>query len=108
MLELLDLLARFPQHRLAPAAQRMIGEAYYQQRDFRQALAEYARVIERFPKSTEAADARLKIGLCHRALAEPAAARRAWEQLVAERPDSPAAAEARALLAALPGRAPAR
>jgi len=104
VLELLDLLARFSQHRLAPAAQLMIGEAYYQQRDFRQALAEFTRVLERYPKSAEAAEARLKVGLCHRGLAEPGAARRAWEQLVAERPDSTAAAEARALLAASPGR----
>jgi len=98
VLELTDLIARFPDHRLAPAAQLWIGEAYYQQRDYRQALIELRRVLDDYPKSPQVADALLKSGLCHRALGDRAAARTAWEQVVRDHSSSAAAGQARSLL----------
>lgn len=98
VLELTDLIARFPDHRLAPAAQLWIGEAYYQQRDYRQALIELRRVLDDYPKSPQVADALLKSGLCHRALGDRAAARTAWELVVRDHSSSAAAGQARSLL----------
>ena len=98
VLELTDLIARFPDHTLAASAQLGIGEAYYQQRDFRQSLVELKRVLDSYPRSRQVADALLKIGLCHRALGDGAAARTAWEQVVREHSGSPAAGQARSLL----------
>jgi tol-pal system protein YbgF len=98
VLELTDLIARFPDHPLAASAQLWIGEAYYQQRDYRQSLVELKRVLDGYPKGRQAADALLKTGLCHRALGDRAAARTAWEQVVREHPSSAAAGQARSLL----------
>jgi tol-pal system protein YbgF len=98
VLELSDLIARFPDHALAPSAQLWIGEAYYQQRDYRQSLVELKRVLDGYPKSPQVADALLKSGLCHRALGDRAAARTAWEQVVREHSSSAAAGQARSLL----------
>jgi tol-pal system protein YbgF len=100
VLELTDLITRYPSHSLAPAAQLWIGEAYYQQHDYRQALIELKRVSEAYPRSPQIADALLKSGLCHRALGDRAAARAAWAQVVRDHPSSAAAGQARSLLGA--------
>jgi len=98
VLELTDLIARFPRHPLAAAAQLGIGEAYYQQGDCRQALVELGKVVEGYPGSAQVPDALLKIGLCRRSLGEPGGATAAWRRLVSEHPRTDAAARARALL----------
>jgi len=98
VLELTDLITRFPTHSLAPAAQLWIGEAYYQQRDYRQTLVELKRVMDGYPKSPQVADALLKSGLCHRALGDRPSAGAAWDQVVRDYPASAAAGQARTLL----------
>lgn len=98
VLELTELIARFPDHALAPSAQLWIGEAYYQQRDYRQSLVELKRVLDGYPRSSQVADALLKTGLCHRALGDRALARTAWEQVVRDHASSAAAGQARSLL----------
>jgi tol-pal system protein YbgF len=98
VLELTDLITRFPDHALAASAQVWIGEAYYQHRDYRQSLVEFRRVLDTYPKSPLVADALLKTGLCHRALGDSAAARTSWERVVREHSSSAAAGQARSLL----------
>jgi tol-pal system protein YbgF len=98
VLELTDLITRYPSHGLAPAAQLWIGEAYYEQRDYQQALIELKRVSEAYPRSPQVADALLKTGLCQRALGDRSAATSAWEQVIREHPESAAAGQARTLL----------
>lgn len=100
VLEFTDFIARHPQHPLAANAQFWIAEAYYLQRDYRQAIAEYEKVAEKSAKSGKVPDALLKIGLCFRALNDPARAREAWQQLVQAYPDSEAARQARTLIGA--------
>jgi tol-pal system protein YbgF len=100
VLEWTDLSRSFPGHPLAANAQYWIAEAYYRQRDFRQALIEFRTVINGHTKSQQVPEAWLKVGLCHRALEDPSRAREAWEHLTAAFPATSAAAEARALLAA--------
>lgn len=100
VLEFTDFIARYPQHPLVANAQFWIAEAYYLQRDYRQALAEYEKVAEMNEKSGKAPDALLKMGLCLRALNNPARARETWQQLVQVYPDSDAARQARTLIGA--------
>ncbi|MBI4610574.1 MAG: tol-pal system protein YbgF [Candidatus Rokubacteria bacterium] len=107
VLDFLDFIAKYPGHPLSGNAQYWIGEAYYLQRDFRQALVEFQHVVGRYGKNNKTADALLKIGLCYQALREPVRAQETWGRLVAEFPRSEAARRARVLMQA-PRAAPAR
>jgi tol-pal system protein YbgF len=98
VLDLIDFIAKFPQHSLAPHAQFWIGEAYYLQRDCRQALIEFKKVITRRSPDQPAADALLRIGMCHSRRRDSTSARRAWQQLVRDYPGTEAAVKARSLL----------
>lgn len=97
VLELLDFIGRYPRHPLASNARYWIGEAYYAQRDYRQALVEFEKVLEH-GVTNKGPEALLKIGFCRRELREAGLAQRAWERVVREYPGSEAAVKARALL----------
>jgi len=101
-LEFTGFVAQFPSHPQAAAAQNHIGEAYYRQRDYRQALAEFQKTVDGYTQAAQVSEALLKIGLCQRSLGDPARAKAAWEQVVKQFPRSDAARQARALLAARP------
>ena len=101
-LEFTEFVTQFPNHPQAAAAQNWIGEAYYRQRDYRQAIAEFQKTVDNYTQTAEVAEALLKIGLCKRALGDAAAARAAWAQLVKRYPKSEAAAQARGFLAGRP------
>jgi len=99
VLELMDFVGKHPNHPLAARAQLWIGEAYFKQRDYRQALLEYRKAVEAAaPDSTAAADAWLKIGRAYAALRERPAAAAAWRRVLREYPESEAAGQARTLL----------
>jgi tol-pal system protein YbgF len=98
VLDFLDFIAKYPRHSLVANAQYWIGEAYYVQRDYRQALAEFQKVPEVAPGSAKAADALLKIGLCQRNLRDEARARQTWQRVMRDFPQSEAALKARGFL----------
>ena len=98
VLEFLDFIANYPRHPLASNAQYWIGEAYYIQRDWRQALVEYEKVLMQDGRSGSVPESLLKIGLCYQNLREPGRAQQTWRRVVAEYPDSDAARKARVLL----------
>jgi tol-pal system protein YbgF len=98
VLEFLDFITQHPKHPLAPSAQYWIGEAYYIQRDYRQALVEFQKVAEYGGAHSAAADALLKMGLCYQKLREPLQAQQMWQRLTSEFPESDAAVTARDLL----------
>ena len=100
VLEFMDFVARFPKHGLTPRAQYWIGEAYYVQRDYPQALLEFKRVLEMDPGALAASDALLRIGMCHANLRQPGPAAAAWQRIVREYPRTEAAGKARSFLAA--------
>lgn len=100
VLEFTDFIARFPQHPLVANAQFWIGQAYYEQRDYAQALKEYQKVLDLNSQGGKASDALFQIGLCFRALNDPTRAREAWRQLVEAYPDTEAARQARSLIRA--------
>ena len=91
-----DFVTRYPKHRLASNAQYWIGEAYYLQHDYRQALVEFQKVLDLgLGKMPEAL---VKIGLCHLSLRDANRARQTWQRIVREYPQSESAATARTLL----------
>jgi tol-pal system protein YbgF len=102
-LEFTEFVTQFASHPQAAAAQNYIGEAFYRQRDFRQAAAEFQKTVDSHTQATPVSEALLKIGLCQRALGDAAAAKAAWEQVIKQFPKTDAARQARTLLAAKPG-----
>jgi len=98
VLELTDLVAKRPDHPLAARAQLWIGEAYFRQRDFRQALLEYRKAVDSASDASVIADGWVKIGQTHAMLRQRAEAAAAWQRVVREYPDTDAAGRARTLL----------
>jgi tol-pal system protein YbgF len=97
VIEFMDFIAKYPKHPLAGNAQYWIGEAYWAQRDYRQALVEFDKVFEH--GQAKAPDALLKIGLCHLRLNDVSRAQQAWQRVVNEYPKSEPATMARSLIA---------
>jgi tol-pal system protein YbgF len=96
VLDFIDFIAKYPKHPLASNAQYWIGEAYWTQRDYRQALVEFDKVSEY--GQAKAPDALVKIGLCHLRLRDVPRAQQAWQRVVREYPKSEAAPLAQSLL----------
>ena len=67
------------------------GEAQFALADYRGALASFQGALRTDPTGERAPDALLKLGLCHRELGQPQAARAALQRLTREFPQSSAA-----------------
>jgi tol-pal system protein YbgF len=87
-------LARYPRHDFADNAQYWLGEAYYAQQDYPNALAEFRNVIERYPRGNKVPDALLKVGYCYLALGQTEKSRAVLEQVVSRYPKTEPAATA--------------
>jgi tol-pal system protein YbgF len=98
-LEFTEFVAQFSSHPQAAAAQNHIGDAYYRQHDYRQAMAEFQKTVDGYTQAAQVSEALLKIGLCQRALGDAARAKASWEQVIKQFPKSDAARQARTLLA---------
>ena len=68
--EFQEYLENFPSTDLADNATYWIGECYYRQRRFRQAVDQFDDVLEKFPRSDKAPAATLKKGYAHLELGE--------------------------------------
>ena len=91
-------LAHYPRHDYADNAQYWIGEAFYAQKDYPHALAEFRATIETYPRGNKVPDALLKVGYCYQALGQAEKARAVLEQVVTLYPKSePAALAAKRL-----------
>jgi tol-pal system protein YbgF len=97
VIDFLDFIARYPKHPLAGNAQYWIGEAYWAQKDYRQALVEFEKVFAYGPQ--KAPDAQVKIGMCYLRLGDVARAQQAWQKVTNEYPKSESASLARSLMA---------
>jgi len=102
ILDFEDFVARNPSHPLAGTAQFLIGEAYYNARDYQHATVEYQKAVEMAPKGEKSAEALYKLGLAFRALKRQDRARDAWTQLIADFPQTEAAQRARLALREVP------
>ena len=96
VLDFLDFIAKYPRHSLAANAQYWIGEAYYAQRDYRQALVEFQKVLEYGP--AKAPDALVKMGMGWVKLRDVRRAQDLWQRAVRDYPKSEAAVTAQQLL----------
>lgn len=96
-----DFTRRYPQSGLAPSAQYWLGNSYYAQRDYRNAIAAQQVVVKNHPDSPKAPDALLNIASCQMELKDRPAAKKTLETLIAQYPDAPAAQTAKERLAAL-------
>ena len=86
-----SFIVRWPAHDFADNAQYWLGEAFYDQRDYKTALAEFKKVLEKYPRGNKAPDAQLKIGLTLNALGDTAGARTALGAVTTNYPASDAA-----------------
>jgi len=87
-------LAKHPRHDFADNAQYWLGEAYYAQQDYPNALIEFRNVIETYPRGNKVPDALLKVGYCYLALGQTEKARAVLEQVVNLYPKTEPAATA--------------
>lgn len=92
-----------PQSALVPNAVYWIGESYYLEKNYPQAILTFKDVTRRFPKHHKAAAALLKIAMCYQMLGEKDNATLYLRALLKGHPKSEPAPAARKLLAELGG-----
>ncbi|WP_447968966.1 tol-pal system protein YbgF [Nitrospira sp. M1] len=93
-----QFLKEYPRSSLASNAQYWLGECYYGQGQYDQAIREFKRVMTAYPTSAKVPAALLKIGYSHLGLHNAKAARSMFRQLVRTYPKSRAATKAYARL----------
>jgi tol-pal system protein YbgF len=91
-------LKKFAQSPLRDNAQFWLGETYYVTKGFKQALAEFQKVIKDYPDSNKLPDAWLRVGYCQAELGQTEAARKAFATVTEQFPESEAAKRALARL----------
>ncbi|MDR1351165.1 MAG: tol-pal system protein YbgF [Zoogloeaceae bacterium] len=85
----------YPDSEMTPGAQFWLGNAYYAQKQYREAIDAQLVVTTRWPDSTRAPDALLTIANCQRDVGNHAASRRTLTNLIEKYPASQAATQAR-------------
>jgi tol-pal system protein YbgF len=94
-------LRSYPKSGFAAAANYWMGNAYYAQKDYRNAIAAQQAVVTSFPDNPKVPDALLNIASSYTEMKDKAAAKKTLETLIAQYPDSNAAQTARSRLGAL-------
>jgi tol-pal system protein YbgF len=80
---------------VADNAQYWIGESYYGQGDFANAIVEFQKVIDNYPKGDKVPAAMFKIGLSQSRLKQTAESQKTYRALIQKYPKSPEAALAK-------------
>ena len=91
---------KYPDSVHVPNANYWMGSAQFALNDYKAALVTYQGLIKDFPGISRAADVLFSIAECQRELKQDAAAQKTLKQLVAQHPDSGAAAKAKKLIPA--------
>ena len=94
-------LAAHPDSKHKPEALYAIGQTYFDEAVYDNAILAYKDVAGDYPKHPQAPDAMLQIGRCYMQLADPSNAHFYLQALVDEYPSSAAARQAQTLLANL-------
>lgn len=84
----------YPDSPLAANAQYWLGECYYGERRFSEAIDEFERVFALYPSSNKVPGSLLKIAYAHLELQQLPMARSVFHQLVRTYPQSPEADKA--------------
>jgi tol-pal system protein YbgF len=90
-----------PKNELVPYAQYWIGEGYYSQGKYNEAILAYNEVLVGFPKSDRVPSALLRQASAFAELGDKIDARLILQKLISEHPSSPEAASATKQLLAL-------
>jgi tol-pal system protein YbgF len=90
-----QLLAKYPNGKLAPNAQYWIGMGYSGRRDYRNAITSLQKVITQWPLDPKAADAMLSIASAQEATGDVKSAQATLQDVMAKYPGSTAADQAR-------------
>jgi tol-pal system protein YbgF len=96
--EFQDYLKYYPDTDLASNAQFYLGEIFFAQKQYREALGEYDKVLQNYPKSFKLAPARLKRGEALLELGQRAAAIREFREVARRYPGTEEERRARAKL----------
>jgi len=86
---------RFPDTPLTDNAYFWIGETYYDQREYEQAILEYDKVVQKFPQGDKVPGALLKQAFAFDAIGDPVDARILLKKILREHPSSEQAAIAK-------------
>lgn len=96
--ELEAFVKEYPQHELAVNARYWIGEAYYGEKKYENAILKFQEVIQKYSDHPKAAAALLKQGKAFNALGDKGNAETTWKQLIETFPLSPEAEKAKVLM----------
>lgn len=90
-----EFIKKFPESEQAPAAQYYIGECYYQQREYEDAIFEYQKVIKKYGQSRWISNALLKQALSFQAIGDKTTAKLLLQKLAREYPQTYSGREAK-------------
>lgn len=93
-----EYVKAFPNTSRATDAQYHLGEIFYQQKQYDEAVSAFDQVLERFPEGKRTADAQYKKGMALLKLGRRDQAAREFRDLTRKFPNTPAAAQAAAEL----------
>lgn len=85
---------KYPNHELAVNASYWIGEAYYGEKQFENAILQFQDVLKKHPQHNKAAAAQLKQALAFQSLGDKDTAKVLLKKVVKNYPDSPEAKKA--------------
>jgi len=86
-----EFLDKYPKSNLASNARFWMGECYFKEEKFRQAVLEYDKVINDYPESNKVPDAYLKMGMAFLKLGAKSDAKLVFDKLVKDYPTTDAA-----------------
>jgi tol-pal system protein YbgF len=96
---LADFLQKYPQTAYGATAQYLLGNAYYAQLDYNNAISAQQAVVKHYPGSPKAPEALLNIASCYTALKDKASAKKTLSEVISQFPDTAAAHTAKERLA---------
>lgn len=95
---LANFLEQYPNHKLSPNARYWIGESYYLEKNYEQAVLEFQKVIKEFPGKDKVPAAMLKQAMSFRELGDGKSARFVLKELLDKFPHADEASMAKDLL----------
>ena len=96
-----SFLKQYPKSNLIASAQYQLGNAYYLQGDYKNALKQQSAVVKRYPKNQVTPDAMLNMASCQIGLNDIAGAKKTLSELARKYPKSGAAKKAKERLVQL-------
>lgn len=96
--QLTSFIEKNPSHDLVPNARYWIGETYYGEKNYEQAILEFQEVVKQYPKKEKAPAAMLKQALSFKALKDLKSTQYLLKRLIGDYPKSDEAKKAKVLL----------